>query len=423
MSSAVAPPGFSEAVWYWLRLGITSFGGPAGQIAMMQAEIVDRRRWLEQRQFLNALNFCMMLPGPEAQQLATYVGWRLHGVAGGLVAGCLFVLPGALVLWVLSYVAAAHGDLGLVAALFDGVQPVVVGIIAVALWRIGRRTLRDPLRIGLAVAAFAALSLAGIPFPLIVLAAAVAGVLGLKAGWLAVQTPDMTAESRTANALWRLPVLLVLFGLLWLAPVALVLTALGQEPYRGIAELFTTAAFVTFGGAYAVLPYIADAAVADFGWLNAADMIRGLALAETTPGPLILVTQYIGFFAGWGRPGDLSPLAAGTVGTLLTLYVTFLPCFLFIFAGAPYVEAIARNRAAAAALSGITAAIVGVIATLGVFIAEAALVTDAGAPDGVAIATAVIAAVVLLRFGVGVHWVVVAGALAGVGRAALEGTL
>ena len=401
-----------------------SFGGPAGQIAMMQTEIVDRRRWLDQQQFLSALNFCMMLPGPEAQQLCTYVGWRLHGVIGGLTAGLLFVLPGAVVLWLLSYIAAAHGDLAVVQAVFSGIQPVVVAIIAVALWRIGRRTLTDPLRIGLAIAAFLSLHFIGLPFPLIILVAAIVGVVGVRAGWIDLAIPDRAARPTLAHRTrWRVPLLVGLFFGLWLVPVAAVLLALGHEPYRGVVELFTTAAFVTFGGAYAVLPYIADAAVNTYGWLAPEDMVRGLALAETTPGPLILVTQFIGFFAGWGTPGTLSPLLAATIATVLTLYVTFLPCFLFIFAGAPYIEALSHNRSAAAALAGITAAVVGVIATLGVFIAETTMVTATGTPDGVQVLIAGVGLVLLLRLRLGVHWVVAAGAAAGLLRGLIAGSI
>ncbi|MCA8931357.1 MAG: chromate efflux transporter [Rhodospirillaceae bacterium] len=423
-SPPATPPTFAAALGYWLRLGLTSFGGPAGQIAMMQTEIVDRRKWLDQRRFLDALNFCMMLPGPEAQQLCTYVGWRLHGIAGGLAAGLSFILPGAVVLWVLSYLAAAHGELAAVGWVFVGIQPVVVAIIAVAVWRIGRRTLHDPLRIGLAAGAFAGLHLAGLPFPLIVALAAFAGMAGARLGWITLPPPEAhSGPPPRRRSPWRVPLLVGLFALLWAVPVALLLVLFGPTPYRGVVELFTTAAFVTFGGAYAVLPYIAQAAVETYGWLGPVDMVRGLALAETTPGPLILVTQFIGFFAGWGQPGALSPLAAATLATVVTLYVTFLPCFLFIFAGAPYIEAIGRSRLAAAALAGITAAVVGVIATLGVFIAEAALFGESGRPDVAAIAIALAAALALLRFKVGVHWMVAAGALAGIAQGFVAGAL
>ena len=420
-SSPSNAPSFAEAFWYWLKLGFVSFGGPAGQIAMMQTELVDRRRWIDQRRFLSALNFCMMLPGPEAQQLATFVGWRLHGIAGGLAAGILFVLPGAVVLLVLSYVAAAHGEAPLVAAAFDGVKPVVVAILALALARIAGRTLRGWAPAVLATAAFAGLYWAGIPFPAIILGAGLVGLVGGRFGAFhagGAIAPTTADDAEAAPGVRRFIVLLALFVVLWAAPVALVVALLGTTPWGDIAQLFTTAAFVTFGGAYAVLPYVADIAVAGYGWLSPDDMVRGLALAETTPGPLILVTQFVGFFAGWGNPGALSPAAAGILGSALTLYVTFLPCFLFIFAGAPYVEKLTRYRSAEAALTAITAAVVGVMANLAVFLAEAALWPD-GPVDGVAVAIAAAAFIALWRGRMAVHWVVLAGAGLGLARAAL----
>ena len=421
-SSPSHPPSFAEAFWYWLKLGFVSFGGPAGQIAMMQTELVDRRRWIDQRRFLSALNFCMMLPGPEAQQLATFVGWRLHGIAGGLAAGVLFVLPGAVVLLVLSYVAAAHGEAPLVAAAFDGVKPVVVAILALALARIAGRTLRGWAPAALAAAAFAGLYWGGIPFPAIILGA---GLVGLVAGRFGAfraggaLAPATGEDAEAAPGARRLIILVALFVALWTAPVALAVALLGTTPWGDIAQLFTTAAFVTFGGAYAVLPYVADVAVAGYGWLSPDDMVRGLALAETTPGPLILVTQFVGFFAGWGNPGALSPVVAGILASALTLYVTFLPCFLFIFAGAPYVEKLTRYRDAEAALTAITAAVVGVMANLAVFLAEAALWPD-GPVDGVAVAITVAAFIALWRGRLAVHWVVLAGAGLGLARVALD---
>ncbi|NBB82872.1 MAG: chromate efflux transporter, partial [Alphaproteobacteria bacterium] len=335
-------PSLREAIGYWARLGLTSFGGPAGQIAMMQTELVDRRGWIDQRRFLNALNFCMLLPGPEAQQLATFVGWRLHGLKGGLAAGTLFVLPGAVVLLALAWIAAAHGDVPAVAAVFEGVKPAVVAIIAAALWRIARRTLDGAAPVALAVLAFLGLYVFGVPFPVIVLGAGLIGLAAGRAGLAAFGRPnaddgppaaDPTEPTGPAERR-RLLRLLAVFAVLWAVPVAGVLAVLGTEPWAGVAWLFTKAAFVTFGGAYAVLPYIADQAVGTYGWLTPEDMIRGLALAETTPGPLILVTQFVGFFAGWTAPGAMPPFAAATIAAVLTLYVTFLPCFLFIFAGA-----------------------------------------------------------------------------------------
>ncbi|MEQ8966202.1 MAG: chromate efflux transporter [Azospirillaceae bacterium] len=426
-------PAFATALGYWLRLGLTSFGGPAGQIAMMQSELVDRRGWIDQRRFLEALNFCMLLPGPEAQQLATFVGWRLHGIRGGLAAGLLFVLPGAVVLMALSWIAAAHGDVAAVSAVFQGVTPVVVAIIAAALWRIARRTLTGWAPIALAVAAFLGLAVAGVPFPAIVLGAGVIGWIGGRvrpALFGRVPEGEAPPPDPAGRALARLLRLVAICAVLWAVPVGLVVALLGSEPWADIATLFTKAAFVTFGGAYAVLPYIAEAATGTYGWLSPEDMIRGLALAETTPGPLILVTQFVGFFAGWSAPGGWPPALAGTVAALLTLYVTFLPCFLFIFAGAPYVERLSHDRRAASALGAITAAVVGVILNLGVFLAGAAFWPGAGAgaaltamPDPFAVAVAVVALAAMLRFGVAVPWMVLAGAATGLARAAATGGL
>lgn len=420
-------PSFAEALRFWLKLGFISFGGPAGQIALMQTELVDRRGWIDQRRFLHGLNFCMLLPGPEAQQLATYVGWRLHGIPGGLAAGLLFILPGALLLLGLSWLAAAHGDLAWVEALFDGVKPVVVAIVAAALWRIGARTLRGWPPLALAAAAFLGIYALGAPFPLIVLAAALVGAGAAALGHSPFALPGAAGEDAPLppEALpgpLRLLKLAGLFLLLWALPVGAVLALAGTEPYAAIAALFTKAAFVTFGGAYAVLPYIAEAGVAR-GWLTPDDMLNGLALAESTPGPLILVTQYVGFFAGWSTPGGLPPVWAGVLGSALTLYVTFLPCFLFIFAGAPYVETLIRNRLAAAALAAVTAAVVGVILNLAVFLGTHVFLPEPGRPDLFALGLAAAGLLALLRLTWQVHWLVLAGAAAGLARAAVTGGL
>ncbi len=417
--SDTAPP-FGAFCLYWLRLGLTSFGGPAGQIAMMQSELVERRGWIDQTRFLHALNFCLLLPGPEAQQLATYVGWRMHGVRGGLAAGGLFVLPGALVLLGLSWLAAAHGDTGLIGAVFDGIKPAVVAIVLAAVWRMGQRTLKGPAAVALAAAAFLGLFALALPFPLVIGAAALVGGVAAARGhdWFAHPHPTNSASlpPDTAPRPARLLVLVLLFALLWAVPVGAVLLLFGDEPWRGVAALFTKAAFVTFGGAYAVLPYIAQQAVEIQGWLSPREMVDGLALAETTPGPLILVTQYVGFFAGWNHPGALTPFQAGALGAALTTYVTFLPCFLFIFAGAPYVERLIHNRLAAGALAAIAAAVVGVILNLGVYLGLAVLLPD-GKPDLGAWAIMAIALYALTRRGIAIHWVVLAGAAAGLVQA------
>jgi chromate transporter len=415
-------PGFGEALRFWLWLGCVSFGGPAGQIALLQKELVEKRRWVDSTRFLHGLNFAMLLPGPEAQQLATYIGWRLHGVAGGLAAGGLFVLPGSLVLLVLSWLAAEHGDLAWVAALFDGVKPVVIAIIAASVWRLGRRTLKGPAALALALVAFLGLSLGHLPFPVIIAAAALIGYATARAGLPlfaqsghGVADDDYVPDERPADrSLGRLLRLALLFVLLLVGPVGALLMLLGPKPWGDIANLFTTAAFVTFGGAYAVLPFIAERAVEIYHWLTPADMLNGLALAESTPGPLILVTQYVGFFAGWNHPGALPPLAAGILGGVLTTYVTFLPCFFFIFAGAPYVEWLIHHKPAAGALAAVSAAVVGVILNLAVWLGVQVLWP--GRPDLFAWALAAGGLLALLRWNLPVHWLVLAGAAAGLGR-------
>jgi chromate transporter len=422
--ASVGRPDFAQALAYWFKLGCLSFGGPAGQIAMMQHDLVDKRAWIGQRSFLRGLSFATLLPGPEAQQLATYIGWRLHGTWGGIAAGTLFVVPGALCMLLLSYVAAVHGDAGIVGALFDGLKPVVVAVVLHAVWRIGKKALLTWQAAALAAAAFAAIHFAGIGFPWVVAAAALAGVLSVQggppspfaaAGHAAPGIGESdVAQTLPANPIARFLKLSALFALLWAVPVGLVLQTMGLQPFFDVATLFTKAAFVTFGGAYAVLPYVADAAVNVYAWLTPDDMLNGLALAETTPGPLILVLQYVGFFAGWnGATSD--PLMAATVAALLASYVTFLPSFLFILAGAPYVEGLHENKAASAALGAITAAVVGVILNLGVFLGQAVFLPATGI-DWVAIGVAAAAFWLLVRVGLAIHWLVIAGAAFGAAR-------
>ena len=422
--ASAPPPAFSTALAYWLRLGLISFGGPAGQISIMQTDLVERRRWIAQGPFLSGLNFAMLLPGPEAQQLATYIGWRLHGLKGALAAGILFVSPGAVLLGILAWLAAVHGDTPVVAALFDGFRPVVVAIIACALWRLARRSLKSAAAWILAIAAFAALAVLEVPFPLVIGVALLAGALtartfpGLFTFGHGSTDGAGSDTGGTGSGAGRFAWLALTFAALWAAPVALVVAAFGADPWAGIAELFTTAAFVTFGGAYAVLPYVAGEAVEHYRWLSSGDMINGLALAETTPGPLILVTQWIGWFAGYNQAGALPPVVAGVLGAALTTYVTFLPCFLFILAGAPYVDRVSRNAYAAAALGAVTAAVVGVIASLGVYIGRASLFPDSvrgdWSPDPFALAAALAALGVLLFTRIGIPWIVLAGGAAGI---------
>jgi chromate transporter len=418
-----ALPPFREALAYWFRLGWVNFGGPAGQIALMHRDLVERRRWVDEPAFLHALNFCMLLPGPEAQQLATWIGWRLHGTRGALAASTLFVLPSVLVLWSLSAVYVLWGEVPAVAGALAGIQPVVVALVAEAVLRIGRRAFRHWAHVAFAALAFAALFLR-LPFPAVVAAAALAGALAGR--WLpgfaspadGATTDDGPRPARGASrrALRILAVALAL----WALPLGLAL-ALGGTPVLGDLYLFfTRAAFVTFGGAYAVLAYVAQVAVERFGWLGRAQMVHGLALAETTPGPLIMVLQFVGFLAAWRHPGALSPLAAATLGALLTTWATFLPSVTFILLGAPWVERLRRSRAASSALAGVTAAVVGVILHLALVFGRAVL-APAGAPDLPGAAIAAVALVALARFRLEAAWLVAAGALLGLARAVAAG--
>ncbi len=412
-----AAPTLGEAAAYWVKLGFLSFGGPAGQIAMMQSECVDKRGWIGQGAFLRGLNYSMLLPGPEAQQLAAYIGWRLHGIKGCLMAGTAFIIPGMVLMIALAYIAAAQGDSSLVKAVFEGVKPVVVAIIIHALWRIGKKACSTALAIGLAIAAFAAIRFAGVPFPIVVLGAGALGVVLAGQGWgnlsggahgVDVDPAENVSFSAGAVAKRWLMVTVITF-IVGAVPCAALLAVYGTEPFLDVIQLFTTAAFVTFGGAYAVLPYIADAGVNTYGWLTPPEMINGLALAETTPGPLILVTTYVGFFAGWKSAGlGFAVLAAG-----LTTFVTFLPSFLFIIAGAPYIEALQAKAWARNALGAITAAVVGVIFNLAVFFGEAALI-HAGAIHWINAVAAVVAFALLQSGRIGVPLMVVLGAGFGV---------
>ncbi len=375
----------------WFAISLQTFGGPAGQIAVMQRTLVDERRWIGQQRFLFALSYCTLLPGPEAQQLATYVGWLLNGVRGALVAGILFVLPGVVALLVLSGVYVAYGDTSLVEALFLGLAPAVIAIVVQAVVRVARKGLGHPALLCLAVSSFGALTLFGVPFPTVVLASAVLGWL------LGRRLPALTAPVKAAvddgppplisdDALHterpsgRRAALMLTIGLVaWFTPVALAALAFGRTSiYVDQGLFFSGAAIVTFGGAYAVLAYVAQQAVEVYHWLAPGEMVRGLALAETTPGPLIMVVQFVAFVGAYRAPGELDPWVAAVVAALLTTWVTFVPCFLFILLGAPYVERLRGNRDLAAALAGITAAVVGVIASLAVFFALHTLFGETG---------------------------------------------
>ncbi len=365
----------------WTLVALQSFGGPAGQIAVMQRTLVDERRWIGRGRFLHALNFCTILPGPEATQLAVYIGWLLNGVRGGLMAGTLFVLPGALAIGALSAVYVAFGDTTAVTGLFAGIAPAVLAIVAQAVVRIGRRALGSPALVAIAVLAFASLALFGVPFPLVVLAAGVVGwLLGRhRPGSMTstVMEDDGPAPLISDDALHddrptlgRTGRVLAVGLAVWWLPVLLAVLLTGRDSTLSTEGLFFSGtAMVTFGGAYAVLSYVAQHAVQDYGWLGPGEMVRGLGLAETTPGPLIMVLQFVAFLGAYRDPGSLDPWAAALLGALLTTWVTFVPAMLLVFLGAPYVERLRSNRALAAALAGVTAAVVGVIANLAVFFA------------------------------------------------------
>ena len=377
------PPTLGEATRVWARIGFLSFGGPAGQIALMHKELVEERRWIGEERFLHALNYCMLLPGPEAQQLAVYIGWLMHRTIGGLIAGLLFILPGALVMLGLSILYVTWRHVPLVDGIFFGVKAAVLAIVIEAGLRISRRTLRNGAMVGVAAAAFVAIFLFKAPFPAIILAAGLVGWLGnrIRPDWFggagrhgAAGPPvvglvdRLLSEGALAHvrpSVGKALRVLALWLPLWLAPVAVLWLVTGPASvWTQIGGFFSLMAMVTFGGAYAVLAYVAQAAVDGFGWLAPGEMLDGLGLAETTPGPLILVLEFVGFLAAFRAPGNLPPLVAGGLGALLTVWVTFAPCFLWIFLGAPYVEALKGNNGLAAALGAITAAVVGVIANL-----------------------------------------------------------
>ena len=357
-------PTFKQALAIWAKIGVLSFGGPAGQIALMHRVLVDEQRWIAEDRFLHALNFCMLLPGPEAMQLATYVGWRLHGTLGGLAAGLLFVLPGALVVLALSIAYALFGHLPLVEAAFVGIKAAVLVIVIEALLRVARRALRRPHDWMIAAAAFVAIFFFAVPFPFVIAAAALAGYL--------LADRRVTPHSRTQAAPVPLAQTLRTAGLwlaLWIVPLLALASIFGRDHVTtDIAIFFSKLAIVTFGGAYSVLAYMAQAAVETYGWLTAGEMLDGLGLAETTPGPLILVTEFVGFLAGY-RQGGEPKLAFGLLGAAITLWATFTPCFLWIFVGAPYIERLSGSPRLAGALSGVTAAVVGVILNLSLWFA------------------------------------------------------
>jgi chromate transporter len=376
---------FREAFFVWLKIALLSFGGPAGQIAVMHRILVDEKRWISEGRFLHALNYCMLLPGPEAQQLATYIGWLMHRTAGGIMAGGLFILPGAVAIMGLSYIYAAFGNVGFIEALFFGLKAAVLAIVIQAVVRVGKRALRNRVMIGLASIAFIVIFFFNVPFPIIIIAAGLIGLIGAKLGrpefeavahggakqtalvdnLLSDELPEHARPS-LAHALKVSTMWLVL----WLVPVGVLIVTLGQaNVFSQIAIFFSKMAMLTFGGAYAVLAYVAQQAVDHYHWVGPREMLDGLGMAETTPGPLIMVLQFVGFIAAFRDAGSLPPMLAGTLGGLLATWVTFTPCFLWIFLGAPFIETMRGNSALAGALSAITAVVVGVILNLSIWFA------------------------------------------------------
>jgi len=411
-------PTFREALRFWLKLGFISFGGPAGQIAIMQHELVERKKWIGQERFLHALNFCMLLPGPEAQQLAIYCGWLLHRTWGGIVAGALFVLPSAVILWGLSYVYVVYGAVPWIAAIFSGLKPAVMAIVFAAVLRIGGKALKNSVMWAIAGMAFGLIFFLKVPFPAIVFGAAAAGFVGGRwspgkfvfasghGGSKAVAAEraviDDLAESAAVKPTWgRAARVIAVCGGLWAAPIVAVAWWQGWTGTLAQEGLFfSKAAMVTFGGAYAVLPYVAQQAVETHHWLGATQMLDGLAFAETTPGPLIMVLQFVGFMGGFNHPGALSPLMAATLGAAITTWVTFVPCFLWIFLGAPHIERLRGQKLLTAALSAVTASVVGVILNLAVWFGWHVIVPAGtwASVDWFALAVGVAAFVALHRF-------------------------
>ncbi|WP_232731180.1 MULTISPECIES: chromate efflux transporter [unclassified Janthinobacterium] len=431
-----APVSLRNAFWYWLKLGCVSFGGPAGQIAMMHAELVEKRRWISEQRFLHALNYCMLLPGPEATQLAIYIGWLMHRTRGALVAGLLFLLPSLLVLIVLSWLYMAYGHVGAIAGVLYGIKPAVVAIVVAAAWRLGRRTLRSPGLIAIAAAAFAAIAALHLPFPLIVLAAALLGMAGGR--WLPAHfhangashggaarygaalidddtpTPDH-ARFRWPRLLATCALGLALAFFVWLG---LALAGGTDQPLAQMGVFFSKAALLTFGGAYAVLPYLVQGAADHYHWITSAQMMDGLALGETTPGPLIMIVAFIGFVGGWSHAAGIAGeqlWLAGVCGALVASWFTFLPSFIFILAGAPLVEASRGNLRLSAPLTAISAAVVGVIASLALFFGRHVFWPDNPLPhwDWLATLIALAAGVALIKFQMGTIKLLLACAIFG----------
>jgi chromate transporter len=430
-SQIPARPSFAEAFRFWLKLGFISFGGPSGQIAIMHTELVEKKRWIGEARFLHALNFCMLLPGPEAQQLAIYAGWLLHKTWGGVVAGALFVIPSMFILWVLSCVYVMFGNVPWVAAIFYGLKPAVLAIVAAAVIRIGSKALKNEVMWSLAALAFAAIYFFKVPFPLIIFSAAIVGLVGGKIRrdkFLVIRLHEAKANAASASVIndeeeaaehtrpsWRRALRVCATWLtLWWVPVILLALWLGtRHAIFREAVFFSKAAMVTFGGAYAVLPYVSQQAVATHGWLTAPQMLDGLGLAETTPGPLIMVLQFVGFLGGWNQPGPLPPLVSATLGAFITTWSTFTPCFLWIFLGAPHIEQLRGNEKITTALSAVTASVVGVILNLAVWFGLHVLFPTPSKVDWFAVLVTSVVFLGFVKWKWGVIPVVIASAAAG----------
>src|SRR5438034_2212451 len=422
-------PSFAETSRFWLKFGFIGFGGPTAQIALLHGELVEKKKWISESRFFHALNFCMLLPGPEAHQLAIYIGWLLHKIRGGVIAGTLFVLPSVFLLWGLSWVYAGYGKIAWVAAIFFGVKPAVMAIVAEAVIRIGSKALKNVIMWSLAAVAFVAIFFLKVPFPLVVLTAGIIGFVGGKF-WKdkflvfgqnksgkkdedTVLGDDIESPGHTKPSLAGAIKVCAIWLALWWLPVLLAGLWLGWNDTlfrEGI--FFSKAAVVTFGGAYAVLPYVAQHAVEPFHWLQPGQMMDGLGLAETTPGPLIMVLQFVGFMGGWNQPGNLPPLLAATLGALITTWVTFTPCFLWVFLGGPHIEQLRGNRKIAMTLSAVTAAVVGVVLNLAVWFALHVIHPEIGF-DWFAIALGLAALIAMLRWKLGVIPVILAGGVIG----------
>ncbi|MBF0377623.1 MAG: chromate efflux transporter [Desulfamplus sp.] len=430
----VPHPSFFEAFKFWLKLGFISFGGPAGQIAIMHEELVEKKRWISNGRFLNALNYCMLLPGPEAQQLTIYIGWLLHKIPGGIVAGSLFVIPSMFILFALSYIYAQFGNVFLVESFFNGLKASVMAIVFAALIKIGKKSLKNSLLTSIAALSFIAIFFLKIPFPVIIIAAGIIGIAG------SIISPDkfQTTKSKdlqglddegyvvicedesdtnechiypsTAQSIG----VMVAFVLLWVIPITILYILSAQKVFYTEALFFTKAAFMTFGGAYSVLAYIAQAGVEQYAWLTRPQMMDGLGLAETTPGPLIMVVQFVGFMAGWNYHGDFSPLFGAFIGSLTATYFTFLPCFMFILLGAPYIEKFRDNQKLGSALSGITAAVVGVILNLAVWFGMYVIFPQTGGFNWFAVILGILSFVAMQWLKMGMIKVIAISGVAGI---------